>query len=144
MERVYSKIEKTKNCWIWKGTINSQGYGVAWFNGKLHRAHRLIYEWERETIPQGMVADHICRIRNCVNPDHIEIITNGANVLRGVSQSAVNSRKKFCIRGHKFTPENTYSYTRGWRCCKTCFNARNRRVRALKKQAMLTDKERTS
>lgn len=120
MDTVYAKIDKTSTCWLWTGTLNVYGYGLAWYGKKLHMAHRLVYEHEREPIPKGMVTDHICRVRKCVNPDHIEIVTNGANVLRGVSNSAVNARKKFCKNGHEFSPENTYVYPNGWRGCRTC------------------------
>jgi hypothetical protein len=66
-----------------------------------------------------MQLDHLCRVRGCVNPDHLEVVTGATNTLRGISSPAINARKTHCRRGHEFTPENTY-IDRGSRRCKAC------------------------
>ena len=71
-------------------------------------AHRAYYERYVGPIPEGLVIDHLCRNRRCVNPTHLEPVTSAENNLRGLGPGAVNRRKKACHRGHAFTPENTY------------------------------------
>lgn len=120
MKRLYDRISKTDTCWLWTGTLDAYGYGVVSVGSKTRKAHRVVYELERGTIPDKLVCDHICRVRHCVNPEHIELVNNGVNVLRGVSNSAINKRKTHCKHGHELTPENTYTYPRGWRGCRKC------------------------
>jgi DNA-binding XRE family transcriptional regulator len=68
-------------CWVWLRNINEKGYGkIGWKT----RAHRAYYERFVGPIPEGMMLDHLCRIRACVNPDHLEPVTNGENVRRGL------------------------------------------------------------
>lgn len=88
-------------------------------------AHRAAYiRWKGEIEP-GLVIDHICRERRCVNPDHLEAVTNRLNILRGVGATAINARKTHCKRGHEFTPENTWVY-QGMRRCRECGRIANR------------------
>lgn len=95
-------------CWIWTRGLDTGGYAQGWFD-KGPFGHRNIYEAVRGPIPSGLQLDHKCRIRACVNPDHLEPVTRKTNILRGESFTAVNSRKDRCKRGHEFTPDNTYS-----------------------------------
>jgi|SRR5262252_9024638 len=73
-----SRFEKGDGCWIWKGLVHRHGYGV------YHKqyAHRLAYELYKGPIPAGMHIDHICMEPLCVNPDHMEIVTNAENQFR--------------------------------------------------------------
>lgn len=96
----------TGDCWIWTGKP-SGGYGNISFEGKTHRVHRLIYEHVVGPITPPLVTDHLCRVRACFNPFHIEPVTNKENVLRGLSFSAFNARKTHCSLGHPFDEENT-------------------------------------
>lgn len=109
-------------CWIWVGTIDIGGYGRAVRDKKESKAHRLSYEMHRGPIPAGMFLDHLCRVRACINPDHLEPVTARENLLRGIGHPAINAAKTHCKRGHEFTPDNTYrapNYpTR--RMCKVC------------------------
>lgn len=129
-ERFWPKVEETDTCWLWTGILNHYGYGVFTVQALNVPAHRWAYEYIRELIPDGMTLDHLCRVRNCVRPDHLEVVTNGENVLRGVSASAINARKTHCIRGHEFTEANTIvtprkaGRQRTGRRCRTCATAR--------------------
>ena len=81
--RVEDRGYKTK-CWIWLRRINDSGYGLATRNGKeKQRAHRVVYEMVKGKIPVGLTLDHLCRVRCCVNPSHLEPVTTGVNTRRG-------------------------------------------------------------
>ena len=74
----------------------------------------------RGPIPEGLTLDHLCRVRACVNPAHLEPVTLRENTLRSPSApTAINARKTECLRGHAFTPENTWVH-RSRRCCREC------------------------
>ena len=105
-------------CWIWLGAMDRE-YGRFSTNGKGYRAHRFAYELLKGPIPKGKVTDHLCRVRCCVNPGHIEPVTNKENLLRGVSFSAVNARKTHCPKGHPFDERNTF-HCRERRHCRAC------------------------
>lgn len=83
------------------------------------KAHRVAFELIRGCIPNGLVLDHLCRNRGCVNPDHLEPVTFRENIMRGVGYTAQQARKTHCRHGHEFTVENTYVW-RGGRICRTC------------------------
>lgn len=121
-DRLRKYVKKTKSCWEWTG-CKSSGYGVTYKDGRQVYAHRLMYEMYVSKIPQGLVCDHICRNRSCVNPKHIEIVSIKENVLRGFGLAAENAKKKVCKYGHKFTKGNTtINVYKGKirRQCKTC------------------------
>lgn len=77
-ERWASKVEITETCWLWIGCKFKNGYG--YFNNK--KAHRVGFEFFKGPIPSGLVIDHICRVINCVNPNHLEAVTSHVNILR--------------------------------------------------------------
>lgn len=100
-------IKRTETCWLWIGTLN-QGYGRACFKDKMYNAHRFVLELANIDIPKGMVVDHICRVRNCVNPDHLRVVTVTKNTLENSEGvSALNAKKTKCKRGHQFSATNT-------------------------------------
>lgn len=103
--RFMSKIDKTATCWLWIGGLDAYGYGQF---DRHDKAHRVAYEMLVGPIPEGLVIDHLCRVRRCVNPEHMEPVTHGENNLRGIGPAAVHAAQTHCIRGHEFTPENTY------------------------------------
>jgi len=118
-------------CWIWKASTNRgkslEAYGQIRVEGKLVTAHRVAYELANGRIPNGLVPDHLCRVRLCVNDSHLELITQKVNCLRGISPCAVNARKTHCARGHRFTKRNTYlrKDRPGTRDCIRCIRLRD-------------------
>lgn len=118
-ERFWSYVQKTDSCWLWTAYIDRGGYGRIALKGRMRWAHRMVMG----DIPPGYQVDHLCRVRACVNPAHLELVTSKENTLRGESPSAKNSRKKQCKYGHAFTPENTGKKHRGERYCKQCSRA---------------------
>lgn len=107
-------------CIIWTGAVTSAGYGSLWRGKGTALAHRVVYEEARGPIPAGMTLDHLCRNRRCVNPDHLEPVTNRENILRGTSPSAIHARKTHCPKGHPYDLANTRIRSNGARACRTC------------------------
>ena len=70
-------------CWVWQRGSNGNGYGGIWTDGKWRRAHRVFYERHVGPIPAGLDIDHLCRVTRCVNPEHLEPVTEAVNVQRG-------------------------------------------------------------
>lgn len=124
MERVHKRPD---GCWQWTGGYTSGQWDYPRFCvGKRDYvlAHRWAYEHFVGPIPDGLTIDHLCRNTMCVNPEHLEPVSNVENVMRGEGACAKNSRKTHCKRGHEFTPDNTYwkrnPNGRPGRACKTC------------------------
>lgn len=135
-EKLLARIEiEPSGCWRWTGVTKANGYGSLTVDGKTHNAHRLVYETLVGPFPEGLVSDHTCRHRWCVNPDHVEPVTQRENLLRGDTLIAANAAKTTCPRGHEYD-ETTHAGNRG---CSTCRKASmrktNRRRRAAAKLA---------
>jgi hypothetical protein len=122
LTRFWSRVDREAplGCWDWVAGKLSSGYGSFRTGNRAHVAHRYAYEALIGPIPDGLQLDHLCRNRSCVNPDHLEVVTQRVNLARGVSPPAINARKTHCSRGHEFTDENTYRSPDGYRGCRTC------------------------
>lgn len=118
--------EPMSGCWLWLAALRSEktGYGSCWFQKKQYLAHRFVFQCVKGRIPKGKVLDHICRVRRCVNPDHLEPVTQQTNLLRGVGLAAVNAQKTHCPRGHEYSPENLLNLATGERSCRECARVR--------------------
>lgn len=139
LQRFLAKVEKTGNCWIWIGSIDKGGYGlfgitVSKYNHKMVLAHRFCYELFKEDIPKGLTLDHLCRNRACVNPDHLEAVTQKVNLMRGFGFCSLNAQKTHCPRGHELAGDNLdrHYLRKGWRYCRICHNQLLREKRQLK------------
>lgn len=105
-------------CVEWTGAMHSEGYGMI---GSRGYAHRVAYELLVGEIPKGFQIDHLCRNRACMNPNHLEAVTQQVNLRRGNGASAINARKTHCKWGHEYTEENTYRRPDGkGKMCRTC------------------------
>ena len=107
------------NCWLWDGALSGAGYGQIGAEGgsPILLAHRVAWELYRGPIPEGTELDHLCRVRGCVNPWHVEPVTHLMNMQRGARAS-----QQHCKRGHEFTETNTYRQPSRpqWRACHPC------------------------
>ena len=116
-------------CWlrllgVRPGTVaNGGGYSRLYRAGKTVYAHRLSYEIYKGPIPEGFTIDHLCRVRNCVNPEHLEAVCQRTNVLRGEGASARNAAKTHCPKGHPYD----YITAQGSRWCSICRASAERR-----------------
>lgn len=131
LARFFSKIKIDPNvsykgvpCWLWIGCINkATNYAEFHFDGQTCLAHRIAYShFASSDIPTDAHSDHLCRVRHCVNPSHIEIVPPRINFIRGNGFSGKNARKTRCPRGHKYTPDNIVRSTKQptWRSCLIC------------------------
>ena len=135
-KRFFDKVvvDPETGCWEWSAARTQGGYGVFWFDGKQHYAHRVAYELVKGKIPEGLELDHLCRHRACVRPDHLEAVTHKENLLRGETFQAANAAKTHCPQGHPYSGDNLYVTPDGERECRTCRAESARRYRARKKK----------
>lgn len=121
-ERFWEKVNKhtLSGCWEWTGFKNKFGYGMGSFGEGRQYAHRISYEFYKGKIPAGLHLDHLCRVHDCVNPDHLEAVTPKENNLRGFGPPAINARKTHCEKGHPFKGTLMIVSQRGWRQCRVC------------------------
>lgn len=105
-QRFGEKLWVEGDCIIWMGVRSGSGYGQVWIDNRHQQAHRVAYEWMRGPIPAGLTLDHLCRVRHCVNPEHLEPIANRGNILRGIGPTAQNARRTHCPAGHPYTGNN--------------------------------------
>ncbi|MBM0203209.1 HNH endonuclease [Micromonospora sp. STR1s_5] len=152
VERFWAKVQKQANgCWRWTGMKHGKGYGkhsvgslTDGTRGEV-RAHRFSYALHYGPIPAGMTVDHECHNQDptcrakddcphrlCVNPEHLELRTQGDNMLRGKTIAAANAAKTHCPKGHPYDEANTYVSKRG-RNCRACHRASMAAQRRAKK-----------
>ena len=117
MDTLAQYVRKTRTCWWWLKSKNELGYGKAYYQGKQYKAHRIVYELMTGIKPPDhLVSDHLCNNPSCVNPKHIEFVTQGENARR------MSERMKTCRKGHSRGKENMgqHSKNRPYLDCLTC------------------------
>lgn len=117
-ERFWEKVDLRSDdeCWPWMASVTADGYGQFWITTERRsvNAHRVAYELTVGQIPDGLEIDHLCRVRCCVNPTHMEPVTRAENARR--ARAAITH----CPAGHEYDETNTYVYPSGARGCRTC------------------------
>jgi hypothetical protein len=118
-------------CWLWTGHIMPNGYGLFSDDGRRKiGAHVWAYTHVVGPIARPLEPDHLCRVRGCVNPAHLEVVTRRENQLRGQTFAARNAAKTHCINGHPFDAANTYRRTgSNRRECRKCRCAAVQRIK---------------
>ena len=126
-ERFWSKVQAPRSpggCWLWTAAVEHGGYGRYWSDGSTKSAHRVAYETLVGVVPDSLQLDHRCRVRNCVNPAHLEPVTGRENTLRGISSPAQYARRTQCSNGHELVGRNVMPRKEGGRRCRKCWNDR--------------------
>ena len=132
VERFWSRVDKSGDCWLWTAGLDPSGYGRLRVDGLPRLVHRVSYVIARGPIPTGLTVDHLCFVRTCVNPDHLEAVTSEVNYRRAVESGRLarngdeHRRKTHCPREHPYDEVNTYITPRGGRSCRTCRRKRGR------------------
>lgn len=118
-------------CWLWIAATIGDGYASFMVSGKQVLAHRYAYEKKYGPVPDGKELDHKCRVRCCVNPDHLEPVTHKENINRGI---CANTEKTHCPKGHQLSGNNLYIVPKnGKRQCRSC-NREHDKKRKLKRR----------
>lgn len=118
--------EPNSGCWLWLGGTFRNGYAHVRVGGKSRLGHIVMYELFKGAVPAGLQLDHLCRVRSCINPDHLQPVTARENMRRSpVALAGINAKKTACIHGHNFTEENT-GWWAGKRYCRECSRQRDR------------------
>ncbi len=120
-----ARVVKTNTCWLWTGYVARDGYGRYWAGDKPVVAHRAVYGVLVGEVPAGKQLDHLCRNRTCVNPTHLEPVTQRENILRGSGLAANNSKKTNCPLGHEYSGTNS----RGNRVCNKCMTIASNKLK---------------
>lgn len=124
VQRWHSKYEiQPSGCWLWMAGDVENCYGLFYHEGTTKIAHRVGYELLVGPIPEGLVLDHLCRVRRCVNPAHLEPVTQSENMVRSNNYERSVTH---CPLDHPYDEENTY-FARGKRACRTCQRLRLRK-----------------
>jgi hypothetical protein len=120
--------EPNSGCLLWMGMVNQYGYGRVKIGGQRTVAHRAAYELACGPVPDGLELDHLCRVRCCINPAHLEPVTHRENGRRGVAGQHHADRqaaKTHCPEGHPYSGANLFLRRNGYRECRACMRARN-------------------
>src|SRR5690606_13550680 len=127
-DRFWSKVEIDPfGCWRWRAAT-TEGYGRFKLNGRTLLAHRVLYEATYGPVAGDFQLEHLCRVRRCVRPDHLEPVTQAENIRRGMAGWRERD-KTHCLAGHPFDETNTMIRFRGGRPVRECRECRRRRKR---------------
>lgn len=118
--RLSQRTRRDGECLRWTGTHTPAGYGQMSLQGRKVGVHRIAYELAKGPIPPGLEVDHLCGVRDCVNPDHLEAVTHRENLLRSDNDIIRRIGATECIEGHPFSGENLYVFPDGRRACRAC------------------------
>lgn len=141
--------EPNTGCWLWVGRMAWNGYGLFYdcTQKRSFRAHRKAYEIMVGQVPFGLQLDHLCRVRACVNPEHLEPVTLRENLARGLGTVPASialvemlKSKTHCPNGHLYFPENLLSMEFGIRRCKACRIAKSRRSSEKRRRRRANDR----
>lgn len=136
LRRFLSRVDMTPSgCWIHRSPPSQEGYAQHMVKYKNLRAHRLSWFLHRGEPTAGLVLDHICRNRRCVNPDHLREVTVRENTMFGIGPTAINSAKSVCKRGHPLTKDSVRISKDGSRICRPCECARHKRYKIRRRAA---------
>lgn len=131
--RFWTLVDKSGDCWMYTGYHGVGSYGNFSYKKVQHKAHRVAWELSRGPIPSGLVLDHLCRNKACVNPAHLEPVSQSVNAQRGLAGQHYLSRTH-CARGHPFDEANTVWRTmkdgRRYRACRPCRDEYQRTYKA--------------
>lgn len=134
-----SKVNKTDTCWLWVRAKDKYGYGLVRQGNRTLGAHRVAYSLFKGELIEGMQIDHLCKVRECVNPDHLEQVTHQENLNRSTKHGNPNGHLNFkhservrthCPNGHEYTVDNIVKQrsTKKTYKCVTCRKARKQRA----------------
>lgn len=138
-ENMISRMSIENNCWLWTAGL-SKGYGQVWYKGTMMSAHRAIYHIVNDIFSSRKhQIDHICRIRSCVNPEHLEIVTAKENVRRSVPFWRPRT-KTHCYRGHPYNAKNTAYFGNQGKKCRECKKIAERKYASKNKDKILAYK----
>lgn len=126
MERIWDRTMPIpeSGCYVWMGALGTHGYGRIRISGRIFRVHNVAYELLVGSIQAGLLLDHLCRVRACWRPEHLEPVTNRENIMRGTGITAINAKKTHCHRGHALSGANLGTFKSG-RYCRECQRARS-------------------
>jgi len=126
-------VDDATGCWLWTGSRTKGGYGRVGVGGVDVYLHRLVYEWLVAPIPSGLEIDHLCNVRECCRPEHLEAVTHAENCRRmGERGRAPGQARTHCPQGHPYEGSNVYVW-QGHRKCRVCMLAASARYRARRK-----------
>lgn len=133
LQRVLQDARQAAGCWVPALKPDRKGYVRAKVEGRSVFVHRLAYALLRGPIQDGLTLDHLCRNPSCCNPEHLEPVTAAENIRRG-TQGQAQASKTHCVRGHEFTPENTYRPPgKNERACRECQRINGRKNDAIRR-----------
>ena len=129
LAQLFSKVHisteyfyKGDPCWEWTGSLRGGGYARTTMEYRGYAGHIIMYQLFVGQIPDGLVLDHLCRVRHCVNPAHLEPVTSRVNIHRGEGFAGKNARKTHCLNGHPLSGDNLLKSANS-RVCRVCRNA---------------------